>query len=119
MAWQFDRKGQIVVDASRYSEDTVFEAAIDAGAEDVSSGAGEYVVTTEVTKLQGVREAMERAGIVVSSAELTRVPKAEVSVSGKTGERLVKLLGALEDLDDVQKVYSNADIDEAVLAGVE
>jgi YebC/PmpR family DNA-binding regulatory protein len=119
VAWQFDRKGQIVIDASRYGEDRVFEAAIDAGAEDVASGAGEYVVTTEVATLQSVREGLERAGIVVSSAELTRVPKAEVSVTGKTGERLVKLLGALEDLDDVQKVYSNADIDEAVLAGVE
>ncbi len=119
VAWQFDRKGQIVVDASRHSEDTVFEAAIEAGAEDVASGLGEYVVTTEVTKLQSVREALERAGIVVSSAELTRVPKADVAVSGKVAERLIKLMGALEDLDDVQKVYSNADIDEAVLAGVE
>jgi YebC/PmpR family DNA-binding regulatory protein len=119
VAWQFDRKGQIVVDASRHSEEDVFEAAIDAGAEDVSSGSGEYVVTTEVTELQPVREALERAGIVISSAELTRIPKAEVSVSGRTGERLVKLLDALEELDDVQKVYSNADIDEAVLAGVE
>jgi YebC/PmpR family DNA-binding regulatory protein len=118
VAWQFDRKGHIVVDASRYGEEAVFEAAIDAGAEDVAGAGGEYVVTTEVAKLGAVRDALERAGIVVSSVELTRVPKAEVAVSGRTAEKLIRLLEALEALDDVQKVYSNADIDEAVLAGV-
>jgi transcriptional/translational regulatory protein YebC/TACO1 len=65
-----------------------------------------------------VRDALEQAGILVSSAELTRLPKAEVAVTGRTAEKLVKLLEALEALDDVQKVYSNADIDEAVLADV-
>ena len=119
VAWQFERKGQIVVDASRHSEDAVFEAAIEAGAEDVTSGAGEHVVTTDVADLHAVRAALERAGIHVSSAELTRVPKAEVAVSGGSASKLVRLLEALEELDDVQKVYSNADIDEAVLAGVE
>jgi YebC/PmpR family DNA-binding regulatory protein len=119
VAWQFERKGQIVVDASRHSEEAVFDAAIATGAQDVISGAGEHVVTTEVADLHAVRDALERAGIHVSSAELTRVPKAEVAVSGGPAAKLVKLLEALEELDDVQKVYSNADIDEAVLAGVE
>ena len=118
VSWQFERKGHIVVDASRYAEDVVFEAAIDAGAEDVASASGEHVVTTEVGRLAAGRDALERAGIEVSSAELTRVAKVEVAVTGRIAERLVKLLEALEELDDVQKVYSNADIDEAVLAGV-
>jgi YebC/PmpR family DNA-binding regulatory protein len=118
VAWQFDRKGQLVVDASRASEEAVFEAAIEAGAEDVASSAGEHVITADVTKFHSVREALERAGIAIASAELTRVPKAEVSVSGREAEKLIKLLEALEEIDDVQKVYSNADIDEAVLAGV-
>ena len=82
-------------------------------------GGPEHIVTTEVADLHAVRDALERAGIQVSSAELTRIPKAEVAVSGGTATKLVRLLEALEALDDVQKVYSNADIDEAVLAGVE
>nr|NIS37506.1 YebC/PmpR family DNA-binding transcriptional regulator [Actinomycetota bacterium]NIT99316.1 YebC/PmpR family DNA-binding transcriptional regulator [Actinomycetota bacterium]NIU22913.1 YebC/PmpR family DNA-binding transcriptional regulator [Actinomycetota bacterium]NIU71917.1 YebC/PmpR family DNA-binding transcriptional regulator [Actinomycetota bacterium]NIV59532.1 YebC/PmpR family DNA-binding transcriptional regulator [Actinomycetota bacterium] len=116
VAWQFDRKGQIVVDASRYSEEAVFEAAIEGGAEDVAGDAEELVVTTAVADFAAVREHMARAGIEPSSAELTRIPTAEVVVGGKEAEQLLKLLDALEDLDDVQKVHSNADIDEAVLA---
>ena len=118
VAWQFDRKGQIVIDASRYSEESVFEAAIDAGAEDVTGDADEFLVTTDVAHFTSVQDAIRSAGIEASSAELTRVAKVEVSVSGKDAERLVKLLEELESLDDVQKVHSNADIDEAVLAEV-
>jgi len=118
VAWQFDRKGQIVVDASRYTEEAVFEAAIEAGAEDVTGDGEEFVITTEVADFNAVQDAIGAAGIEVSSAELTRVAKNEISVSGKDAEKLVRLLDALEELDDVQKVHSNADIDEAVLAGV-
>jgi YebC/PmpR family DNA-binding regulatory protein len=118
VAWQFDRKGQIVIDASRHSEDAVFEAAIEAGAEDVAGDGDEFVVTTDVQRFNAVQDAIRGAGIEASSAELTRIAKTEVSVGGRDAEKLVKLLEALEDLDDVQKVHSNADIDEAVLAGV-
>jgi YebC/PmpR family DNA-binding regulatory protein len=119
VAWQFDRKGQIVVDATRYTEDAVFEAAIEAGAEDVSGDGDEFVITADVTAFNAVQDAVREAGIEVTSAELTRIAKNEVSVAGKDAEKLLKLLDALEELDDVQKVHSNADIDEAVLAGVE
>ena len=112
------RRIAIVVDASSHSEDAVFEAAIEAGAEDVASGAGEHVVTVDLLKFHAVKEALERAGVTISSAELTRVPKLEVSVSGKQAGKLIKLLEALEEIDDVQKVHTNADIDEAVLATV-
>jgi YebC/PmpR family DNA-binding regulatory protein len=118
VAWQFDRKGQVVIDASRYSEDAVFEAAIEAGAEDVTGDGDEFVVTTDVQRFNAVQDAIRGAGIEASSAELTRIAKTEVSVGGRDAEKLVKLLEALEDLDDVQKVHSNADIDEAVLAEV-
>lgn len=117
VAWQFDRKGQIYVDASRYTEDSVFEAAIEAGAEDVSREGDEFVVTTEVAAFHEVQQGMKAAGIEFSSAELSMIPKTEVQVTGKDAERLLKLIELLEDHDDVQKVYSNADIDEAVLAG--
>jgi len=116
VAWQFDRKGQIVIDARTYSEDRVFEAAIDAGAEDVESDGDEFVVTTAVSGFAAVQEALKDAGLAPSSAELTRIPTNEVAVSGKDAETLLKLLDMLDDLDDVQKVHTNADIDEAVLA---
>ncbi|MGB0542927.1 MAG: YebC/PmpR family DNA-binding transcriptional regulator [Longimicrobiales bacterium] len=118
VAWQFDRKGQIIVDATKYSEDDVFEVAIEAGAEDVAGDGEEFVVTAELPDFTAVEAGLKEAGFEVSSAELTRIPKNEVAVTGKDAEKLLKLLDLLDDLDDVQKVHSNADIDEAVLAEV-
>lgn len=118
VAWQFDRKGQIVIDAKRYTEESVFEAAIEAGAEDVERDGDEFIVTSEPADFSSVQEGLRKAGVEPTSAELTRIAKNEVSVEGKDAEKLVKLLEVLDELDDVQKVHSNADIDEAVLAGV-
>lgn len=119
VAWQFDRKGQLYVDASRYHEEAVFEAAIEAGAEDVTREADEFIVTTDVSTFQEVQDGMTTAGVEFSQAELNFIAKNEVSVSGKDALKLLKLLDALEENDDVQKVHSNADIDEAVLAEAE
>jgi YebC/PmpR family DNA-binding regulatory protein len=116
VAWQFDRKGQVVIDASKYDEDTVFEAAIEAGAEDVENEGDEFIVTTEVSDFAAVQEALKAAGIEPASVELTMIAKNEVAVTGKDAEKLLRLLDTLDDLDDVQKVHSNADIDEDVLA---
>jgi YebC/PmpR family DNA-binding regulatory protein len=116
VAWQFERKGQLVIDATRYDEEAVFEAAIEAGAEDVTGDGEEFVVTTEPAAFAAVQQGLQNAGIEVSSAELTRIAKNEVSVSGQEAEKLLRLMDMLDDLDDVQKVHSNADIDEAVLA---
>ena len=116
VAWQFDRKGVFTIDASRYSEDSVFEAAIDAGAEDVTDDGDEFVVTAEPADFMGVQNGIKAAGIEIISAELTRIAKNEMAVTGKDALKLVKLLHWLDDLDDVQKVHSNADIDEAILA---
>ena len=116
MAWQFDRKGQIVVDSSKYNEDAVFEAAIEAGAEDVENEGDEFIVTTELADFAAVQDGLKAAGIESSSAELTMIAKNEVGVSGKDAEKLLKLMEALDDLDDVQKVHTNGDIDEAALA---
>ncbi len=116
VAWQFDRKGVLAIEASRYSEDSVFEAAIDAGAEDVSDDGDEYVVISEPGDFMSVQTGIREAGIQIASAELTRIAKNHMVVTGKDAVRLVKLLDWLEELDDVQKVHSNADIDDAVLA---
>ena len=116
VAWQFDRKGLIVIDAGRYSEDSIFEAAIESGAEDVVGDDDEFIVTAEVGDFAVVQEGLKAAGIDATSAELTRIAKNEVAVTGRDAEKLVKLLDMLDEIDDVQKVHSNADIDEAVLA---
>ena len=116
VAWQFERKGEIYVDASKYDEEAVFEAAIEAGAEDVTREGEEFLVTTDVAAFHQVQQTLKAGGIEVTQAELSMVPTNEVSVEGKDAEKLMKLLDLLEDLDDVQKVHSNADIDEASLA---
>ncbi len=116
VAWQFDRKGQIYIDAERFTEDAVFEAAIEGGAEDMVIEGEEFVVSTEVSSFHGVQGALKEAGIEFERAELSWIPQNEVRVEGGDAEKLIKLIEALEDSDDVQNVYSNADIDEAVLA---
>ena len=116
VAWQFDRKGVFTIDSSRYTEDSVFEAAIEAGAEDVTNDGDEFVVTAEPSDFMSVQAGIREAGIEMTSAELTRIAKNEMGVAGKDAVKLLKLLDLLDDLDDVQKVHSNADIDEAVLA---
>jgi YebC/PmpR family DNA-binding regulatory protein len=116
VAWQFSRKGHIYVDASRYGEERVFEAALMAGAEDVSESGGEFLVTTDATDLHQVQEGLRDAGVEFAQAELAMVPANEVQVAGKEAEQLLALLDALDDHDDVQKVWSNANIDEGVMA---
>ena len=118
VAWQFDRKGIITIEAAGLDEDTVFEAAVEAGADDVGSQNGEYLVTTDPADLHEVRQGLVAVGLPVTSAEPAMVAKNEVAVGGREGERLLKLLHLLDDLDDVQQVHSNADIDESVLARV-
>jgi len=119
VAWQFDRKGQIFVDATRFHEEAVFEAAIEAGAEDVAQEGDDFIITTDPSSFQEVKDGMKNGGVEASQAELTFVAKNEVSVAGRDAEKLLKILDALEENDDVQKVHSNADIDEAVLADAE
>jgi YebC/PmpR family DNA-binding regulatory protein len=118
VAWQFHRKGQVVVDADRYTEDAVFEAAIEAGADDLVREGDEFIVTCDYTVFNEVQEGIRAKGIEISSAELAWIAKNEISVAGKDAEKLIRLLEAIEELDDVQKVHSNADIDEAALADV-
>ncbi len=116
VAWQFERKGQVFVDAGAHDELTVFEAAIEAGAEDVAREGDEYVITTDVPSFHQVQQALAAAGIEPAQAELSMVPSNEVDVTGRDGSKLVQLLDALDDCDDVQKVYSNGNIDDSVLS---
>ncbi len=116
VAWNFERMGQIVIDAGRYDEEVALEAALDSGAEDLQTEGEVYVVTTDPSSFHAVREALRAKGIEIVEGRLVMVPKSTVRVEGRDAERLVSLLEALEDLDDVQHVYSNLDIDDALLA---
>lgn len=116
VAWQFDRKGQIYVDAARHDEDAALLAALDAGAEDLQRDGDGFVIATAMATFAAVQESLRAAGIEVADAELAMVPKNTVAVSGPDAQKLLKVVDALDDLEDVQKVYTNADFDEAAFA---
>ena len=116
VAFMFDRKGTLLVDGARTSEEAAMEAALEAGAEDLKLEDDTFVVTTAPTDLHAVREALEAKGLKVSEAELAWVPQNTVRVEGEAAQQLVKLLDALDELDDVQKVDANFDMDVSELA---
>ena len=116
VVWMFDRKGQILLDATRYPEDASLEAALEAGAEDFAREGDQYIVSTTVPAFHAVQDALKARKLDIDSAEVAMVPKTTVKVEGKQAEQMLKLMEALEDLEDVSKVFSNFDIDANELA---
>jgi YebC/PmpR family DNA-binding regulatory protein len=114
VAWIFEKKGELVVDADRFSEDDVMPA-IDAGAEDVSLDENVYEVITPPSALVAVREALEAAGVELESAELRMRPSTRTPVEETEVGTLVRLIEALEDHDDVTAVHANFDVDAKLL----
>lgn len=114
VAYLFDKRGVIVVDAGRYDEDDLI-AAIDAGAEDIALDEDVFEVITEPSDLTRVREALDQAGVEVDSADLTQRPKSRVPVDETHASKLMKLIDALEESEDVGAVHANFDVDAAVL----
>jgi len=119
VAWMFDRKGQIFLDAGKYDEDATLEAALDAGAEDFARDGDQYIVTTAPAAFHAIQDALRARKLEVDSAELSMVPRNTVKVEGADAERILKLMEVLEELDDVSRVSSNFDIDAAQLAEAE
>ena len=117
VAWMFERKGQIYIDATRFGEDAALEAALEAGAEDLKREGDQFIVTTDPTSLHQVKGALEAKGLAIQESEIANLPKNTVRVEGKTAEQLLKLLEEVEDLDDVQKVAANFDMDVSEMAG--
>jgi YebC/PmpR family DNA-binding regulatory protein len=117
VSYLFDRKGQIYLDGTRYEEDKVLEAALEAGAEDFKAEGDQLVVTTDPHSVHTVQSALENAGFAIVEAEVGFIPKSTVHVAGKNAEALVKLLEELEDLDDVQKISANFDMDIEQMSG--
>ena len=112
VAWMFTKKGIITVEKAQADEDRLMEIALEAGAEDVGVGDELYEVTTAPEDFDAVREAIEKAQIVIASAEVTMVPQNTVSLSGKEAEQTLKLLELLEEHDDVESVSANITIDQ-------
>jgi YebC/PmpR family DNA-binding regulatory protein len=119
VAWLFERRGVILVDADRFDEDDVMLAAAEGGAEDVEREGSSFQVTCTQESLSAVRQAIEDAGIEVDSAELTMIPKTTVELDDETAaKKTLRLIDALEESDDVQEVYANFDIPEQVMEAV-
>jgi YebC/PmpR family DNA-binding regulatory protein len=119
VAWQFERRGVVVVPAEGVDEDELFLAAADAGAEDVERDGSVFQVTSQTEALSAVREAIRDAGFGVDSAELMMVPKTTVAIDDESkAKQVMRLIDTLEDNDDVQEVYANFDIPEQVLEAV-
>jgi YebC/PmpR family DNA-binding regulatory protein len=114
VAWIFEKRGVLAVDAARYGEDDLI-AAIDAGAEDVREEGELLGVICEPASLGAVREALERGGVEIQSAEVAMEPKSTVEVKGNDARSLLALIEALEDDDDVNEVHANFDIPDEVL----
>ena len=117
VAFLFDKKGQLTIDAKRFEEDPTLEAALDAGAEDFVREDELYVVTTTPANFHAVKSSLESKKISFVDAEpVVMVPKSTVKVEGKAAETVLKLMEEIEALDDVQKVWANFDIDVADMA---
>jgi YebC/PmpR family DNA-binding regulatory protein len=119
VAWQFERKGVVIVDQEGTSEDDVMLAALDAGAEDVQEQGDTWQVTTAPSALHAVRGALDEAGARVRSADLTMLSTTTVELDDpSSARRVLRVIDALEDHDDVQNVYANFDVPDEVLQAV-
>jgi YebC/PmpR family DNA-binding regulatory protein len=114
VSYLFDKRGVIVVDAARYDEDDLI-AAIDAGAEDISRDDDVFEIVTEPGDLRSVRDVLAQAGVEIDSADVTQRPRARVPVREADAARLMRLIDAMEESDDVNAVHANFDVDAGVL----
>ncbi|MCL6494884.1 MAG: YebC/PmpR family DNA-binding transcriptional regulator [Ignavibacterium sp.] len=113
VAWMFERKGVITIPKQDKSEDDILAIVLDAGADDLQTEEDFFEITTSVENFEPVRKALQENNLKVDNASLQWVAKNTLQVKGEDAEKVMKLIEALEDCDDVQNVYSNADIDEA------
>ena len=114
VSWMFDKKGLIVVDKSASDEDTLMEVGLEAGAEDVKDEGDCFEIITAPEDFEAVKAAVEEASIEYESAEITMIPQNQTKLEGKEAEQMIKFMDALDDCDDVQKFYTNADIPDEV-----
>jgi YebC/PmpR family DNA-binding regulatory protein len=115
VAWMFDKKGVITLPKQGKTEDEIMEIILEAGAEDLQSEDEVFIVQTSIESFEAVRKALSEKNLTIENASLQWIAKNSIRVSGEDAEKVIKLLESLEDCDDVQNVYSNADIDDSSL----
>lgn len=116
VAWMFDKKGYIVVDKAAKSEDELFEIVIEAGADDLQDEGDVFEIYTAPDAFEAVNEAVKAAGVEPQAAEISMIPQNYIALTGQDAKTMMKLYDALDDNDDVQKVYANFDIDESEIS---
>ncbi len=119
VSWMFDKKGLLTFEQAKHSEDDVLEIGLDAGAEDVTSEDGTVSVTTEPSDFITVQQAFTDAGFEIQEAEVTMIPQNLVEVDVDTAKKIIKLIDAIDENEDVQKVHLNADFPDEALAEFE
>lgn len=115
VSWMFDKKGLIIVEKSESDEETLMEVGLEAGAEDVRDEGDCFEIITDPGSFEAVKEAVEKASIKIEMAEVTMIPQTQTRLEGKEAEQMVRFMEALDDCDDIQQFYSNADISDEVL----
>jgi YebC/PmpR family DNA-binding regulatory protein len=115
VAWMFDKKGYINIEKKSANEEKIMEIAIDAGAEDIREEENNIEIITSLEDFEPVKEAIDDASISYFDAEITMLPQTTAYLEGKEAEQMIRLMEALEDCDDVQKVYTNADIPDELV----
>ena len=114
VAWMFDKKGLIIVSKEDSDEETLMELALDSGAEDIKEETDSFEIITEPSDFDAVKDAIDAAEIKYELAEITMIPQNLTKVEGKEAEQMISFMDALDDSDDIQKFYSNADIPDEV-----
>ena len=118
VSWMFDRKGLFTVDKTSVEEETLFELALESGADDVEDEGEVFQITSSVESFQGILEALQEAEIETEISEITHIPQNTVDLDASNGKKVLNLLEALEDQDDVQSVTANFNIPDEILAEV-
>ncbi|CAN2040674.1 putative transcriptional regulator YebC [Candidatus Magnetomoraceae bacterium gMMP-15] len=118
VGWMFDKKGLISINKDGVDEDALMDVALEAGAEDVSDENGTFDVITTPEDFEEVKSAVEKAAIAYELAEVTMIPQNMLQLEGKEAAQMMRLMDTLEDCDDVQKIYTNADISDETLASL-
>ncbi|MBW1698034.1 MAG: YebC/PmpR family DNA-binding transcriptional regulator [Deltaproteobacteria bacterium] len=118
VAWMFQKKGYINIEKDKVDEDVLMEIALEAGAEDVREDNNSFEIVTDPKDFETVKEAIEKASIPYVVAEITMLPQSTTNLQGAQAEQMVRLMEALEDCDDVQKVYTNADIPDEIVNSI-
>jgi YebC/PmpR family DNA-binding regulatory protein len=119
VAYLFNRKGVVVVPKENHTEDEILEVVLDAGAEEINDLGDSFEIVSEASDFVGVRTALQKAGVDYDSAEASFIPSIQVELDADGARRMIRVIDALEDSDDVQNVYANGDISDEVMAEID